>query len=190
MGLSIARAARTIALTSVVGVLCVPAVAGAALDIHHQSTSVNEASGGDGVISPGDSLQVYETLFSSEPGADPTGLTGTLSTSTPGVTVPQPAASFPTLAFAGTSTNTTPFGVQLDSGLECGQVARFSVGITADQGSASVPFARTGYVATLACGGGAVGVEQPAAPRVTRTATGGCPPRRPAQRRRGTGCAG
>src|SRR5262245_61871179 len=140
MGLSIARAARTIMLTATVGALCVPAAASAALDIHHQSTTVAEMGGGDGIISPGDSLQVSETLFSSEPGADLTGITGTLSTSSPLVTVPQPIASFPTLPFGGTSTNSAPFGVQLDSDLECGQVAKFSLAVSADQGSATVPF--------------------------------------------------
>src|SRR5689334_16550229 len=132
MGLSIARAARTIALTASVTALLLPAAAHAALDIHHQSTAVTELGGGDGIISPGDSLQVSETVFSAEPGADLTNIVGTLSTSTPGVTVPQPTASFPTLPFAGTSTNTNPFGVQLDAGLECGQVARFALGLSAD----------------------------------------------------------
>jgi subtilisin-like proprotein convertase family protein len=117
-----------------------PAAASAALDIHHDSTSVAEVGGGDGIISPGDSLAVTETVFSSEPGADLTGITGTLSTSTPLVTVPQPTASYPTLPFAGTSSNSTPFGVQLDSSLECGATAKFSLQLNAAQGSATVPF--------------------------------------------------
>src|SRR4051812_27157958 len=137
----VARAARTIALTAaVVGALTLPNAAVAALDIHHDSTAVTELGGGDGIVSPGDSLAVTETIRSSEPGADLTGITGTLSTGTPLVTVPQPTASFPTLPFSGTSANATPFGVQLDSALECGQVAKFSLALSADQGSASVPF--------------------------------------------------
>jgi subtilisin-like proprotein convertase family protein len=136
----IARAARTIAITAVAGVLVLPAAAPAALDIHHDSTSVSDLGGGDGIVSPGDSLAVTETVFSAEPGADLTGITGTLSTSTPLVTVPQPNSSYPTLSFAGTASNTTPFGVQLDSGLECGQTAKFSLALNANQGSATVPF--------------------------------------------------
>src|SRR3954452_3316095 len=136
----IARAARTIALTVVVGALSLPAGAAAALDIHHDSTAVSEVGGGDGIISPGDSLAITETVRSSEPGADLTGIAGTLTTSTPNVTVPQPSASYPSLQFSGTAANTTPFGVQLDSSLPCGQTVNLGLALSADQGSASVPF--------------------------------------------------
>src|SRR5213592_4473390 len=101
--MAIARAARTIALTVAVGALCLPAAAPAALDLHHDSTAVTEVGGGDGIVSPGDSLAVTETIRSAEPGPDLTGVSGTLTTSTPNVTVPLPTASFANLPFAGTS---------------------------------------------------------------------------------------
>src|SRR5215212_6000840 len=138
--MAIARAARTIALTAVVCALSMPAAASAALDIHHSSTAVSEVGPSDGIISPGDSLAVTETVSSSEPGADLTNIAGTLSTGSPNVTVPQPSASFPTLPFAGTSANTTPFGVQLGPSLECGQTVGLSLALSAAQGSAVVPF--------------------------------------------------
>jgi subtilisin-like proprotein convertase family protein len=136
----LARAARTILLATTVAAACAPAAASADLAIHHLSTAVSDFGGGDGIISPGDSLSVAETLTSSEPGIDITGLHGTLSTVTPGVTVPQPLSTFPTLSFGTQVSNDTPFGVQLDSSLECGQNVDLSLALAADQGSATVPF--------------------------------------------------
>src|SRR5436190_21043298 len=137
--MAIARAARTIALTAVVGALCLPAVASAALDIQHESTQVAEVGGGDGIISPNDSLSVLESVRSSESGADLTGVSGTLTTSTPNVTLGQATSAFPTLGFGQTVANTTPFGVQLGP-IECGQNANFSMAMQADRGTATVPF--------------------------------------------------
>src|SRR5689334_21918704 len=83
--------ARRILLAMLVAALVVPAGASAVpLDISHFSTAVTENGGsGDGIISPGDSLSVVETLFSSDTVGDITNLNGTLTTSTPNVTLAQ-----------------------------------------------------------------------------------------------------
>src|SRR5215212_5708083 len=139
--MAIARAARTIALTVMVCALTLPATAPAAtLDLHHESTAVGDLDGGDGIISSGDSLAVTETIRSGEPGAALTGIVGTLSTNTPNVTVPQPSAAFPTLSFADTAASLTPFGVQLDASLPCGQNVNLALAVSADQGTATIPF--------------------------------------------------
>src|SRR5213592_3512180 len=137
--MAIARAARTIALTAVVGALCLPAGASAALDIQHDSTQVNEVGGGDGIISPNDSLSVVESVRSSESGPDLTSISGALTTTTPNVTIGQATSPFPTLGFGQTAANTTPFGVQLGA-IECGQNVNLSMAMQADRGTATVPF--------------------------------------------------
>ena len=135
------RCPRNVVLAVLAALLALPAVASAApLDIHHESTSVSEVGGGDGIISPGDSLAVTETVRSSEPGGPLTGITGTLTTSSPNVTVPQPSSAFPTLDFASTAANTTPFGVQVGAAVQCGQNVDLSLGLSAAQGTATVPF--------------------------------------------------
>src|SRR4051794_19720302 len=128
------------ALLAVLGTLCVlPSAALGALDIHHDSTAVSEVGGGDGIVSPNDSLSVTETVRSSEPGNPLTGITGSIATGTPNVSITQGSSPFSDLPFASTSSNATPFGVQLGP-IECGQNVNLSVALHADQGNANVPF--------------------------------------------------
>jgi YD repeat-containing protein len=143
-----ASLARAIVLTALMALFALPGVSWAALDIHNESTAVSEFGGGDGIISPGDSLDVTETVRSSEPGDDLTGITGLVTTSTPNVTVPQGTSAFPTLGFGLTSANTTPYRVQVGGSLDCGQSVNLSLGLTADQGTAAVPFAISTGVAS------------------------------------------
>src|SRR3954468_21589011 len=139
--MAIVRAARIVALTVAVGALSLPAAAGAApLDLSHESTVVSEIGIGDGIISPGDALAVTETVHNSQPGPDLTGVNGTLATGTPNVTIPQAISPFASFGFAGSGSNSTPYHVQLGGGFECGQNVGLSLGLIADQGTATIPF--------------------------------------------------
>src|SRR3954447_8491417 len=139
--MAIVRAARMIALTVMVGALSLPAVAAAVpLDLSHESTAVSEIGTSDGIISPGDSLAVTETVHNSQPGPDLTGVNGLLATGTPNVTIPQATSPFASFGFAGSGSNSTPYHVQLGGGFECGQNVGLSLGLTADQGTATIPF--------------------------------------------------
>src|SRR3954463_297638 len=139
--MAIVRAARMIALTVMVGALSLPAVAAAVpLDLSHESTAVSEIGTSDGIISPGDSLAVTETVHNSQPGPDLSGVSGTLSTGTPNVTIPQATSPFASFGFADSGSNSTPYHVQLGGGFECGQNVGLSLGLTADQGTATIPF--------------------------------------------------
>jgi hypothetical protein len=92
---------RSVLLATVVALCALPAAAAPArvLDVHHDSTTVSEPGGGDGIISPGDSLSVTESVFSSDTAGDITNINGALTTATANVTIPQPASAFPTLSF-------------------------------------------------------------------------------------------
>src|SRR3712207_258768 len=107
------RGAATRARRAAVAALCllalVPASASAAILVSHSSVTASETAGnGDGLISPGDTFSLDETIRSDEPGTI-TGVNGRLDTTTPGVTVSTNTSSYPSLAFGQTGTNATPF---------------------------------------------------------------------------------
>lgn len=98
-----------------------------------------------------------------------TAVSGLLSTSTPGVSIANPAASFPNLAAGASGTNPTPFGVTVGPGLACGTRADFTLNLSFAGGAAggspaSLPFSvriganpqivfATGNAGTIGTGG-------------------------------------
>jgi hypothetical protein len=74
-----------------------------------------------------------------------TGVAGTLSTSTPGVSIANSSVSFPNLAVGASGTNATPVGITAGSGLACGTRADFTLNLSYAGGAAggspvSIPF--------------------------------------------------
>ncbi|HEY6119857.1 MAG TPA: carboxypeptidase regulatory-like domain-containing protein, partial [Pyrinomonadaceae bacterium] len=64
----------------------------------------------------------------SNPGCGPlTGVSATLSSSTPGVTVTQPNSGYPNIAVNGSGTNITPFQVNMSTALACGTPINFTL---------------------------------------------------------------
>jgi YD repeat-containing protein len=132
---------RRLALAATVALLVLPAAALAGpIDVNHESTAVTEIGGGDGIINPGDAIAVTETLRDSEPTVPLTGVNGTLTATTPNLTVTQPTSAYPDFAFGDTAANTSPFNAQIDAAVQCGQNLGFSLALSADQGSATIPF--------------------------------------------------
>src|SRR5918911_4554384 len=113
------RHARAV-LLAVLAVLALSAGAPAAraITIDHDSTTATEI-GGDGVIGPGDTFSLSETIHSSDPGGL-TGVSGTLTSTTPGVTIGQGTSAYPDLAFGVPTANSTPFQATLPANAECG----------------------------------------------------------------------
>jgi len=71
-----------------------------------------------------------------------TGVTATLTTSTPGVTVNQPKATYGTIARDGSKASTAPFSVSTSSadGFRCGVPIDFTLSIASDQGGSTTSF--------------------------------------------------
>ena len=69
-----------------------------------------------------------------------TGVSATLTTSTPGVTVTQGASAYPDIAAGASAANTTPFRVSLADSLPCGATLDFSLNVTSSAGTVSLPF--------------------------------------------------
>src|SRR3954447_22130109 len=100
--------------------LAVPvAVRAAPLGLQQQQTVVADLDG-NGIFAPGDTLTLSETLLSGAP-QTLQNLRGTLSTSTPGVSLPVGVSDFPDVAPGATTTNSPLFRIGLPLGFECGR---------------------------------------------------------------------
>ncbi len=101
-----------------------PTAAGAFLAA--ASAAIDDAAGnGDGLASPGETLDITVTLANGGD-ADATGVTAVLLAHG-GADVEQPDASFADIAAGGTAAAATPFTVTLASALEDGQRLRFTL---------------------------------------------------------------
>ncbi|HEX4805465.1 MAG TPA: M36 family metallopeptidase [Conexibacter sp.] len=93
---------------------------------------------GDGVAEPGEVLRLGIAL--DNPGLN--GLTnvhGTLSSSTPGVSVVVPDAGYGSIASGAEASNATPFALTLASSVACGSHVPLTLHVTSDQGALDVP---------------------------------------------------
>jgi uncharacterized repeat protein (TIGR01451 family) len=69
-----------------------------------------------------------------------TNVSATLSTSTSGLTIPTNSANYPDVNTGESKNNLTPFVVQTPIGMECGIELAFTLNVTTDQGTISIPF--------------------------------------------------
>lgn len=123
--LRIGRLAVAIAL---VAGMAVPAGASAASSLAHSSVQAT-GPGGRPLIKQGDQITVYETLTNSGSTAA-TNLTGTLSTTTTGVTVTSGTSRYPDIAAGTTGRNLQAFTAQLDPNVPCGRLISFNLALS------------------------------------------------------------
>ena len=69
-----------------------------------------------------------------------TNVSAVLSTSTPGVTIAQPASPYPNTPENGTSINIVPFSVSTSPGFACGTTINFTLAVTFTGGTSAIPF--------------------------------------------------
>ena len=87
-------------------------------------------SDADAVIEPGEGATLNVQLRNTGSGAA-TGVTGKLTTTTPGVTITTDTSAYPNLAAAsGTGVNSTPFAFKVASTVRCGQLLSFTLTVT------------------------------------------------------------
>jgi subtilisin-like proprotein convertase family protein len=125
---------------ALLAVLAMAPSASAEPAIEGQGATVSETSGnGNGVTEPGESFALTEPLGSAEFDTL-TGVSGTLTTSSPGVALTQATSAYPNFDFGSVADNLTPFAGTLADSAECGARLSFSLGVTTDQGTVDVPF--------------------------------------------------
>jgi subtilisin-like proprotein convertase family protein len=114
----------------------------AAVNIEHSSTTATETAGnGDGLIGPGDTFSLLESVHNFTTDVPTvTGITGSLTTTTSGLTLGQSSSAYPNLAFDATAANSNPFSVTIPDTADCGINLDFNLHLNTDQGSTDVPF--------------------------------------------------
>ncbi|HXE44274.1 MAG TPA: M36 family metallopeptidase [Conexibacter sp.] len=109
--------------------------------VERAGTTLDDAAplgDGDGVAEPGEVLRLAIAL--ENPGIN--GLTnvhGTLSSSTPGVSVVVPDADYGVLAADTGAANATPFAIAIASSVACGSQVPLTLHVTSDHGALDVP---------------------------------------------------
>jgi hypothetical protein len=103
------------------------------------SFSIDDSSGdGDSIPDPGESV-VLALNLSNSGWLTATGVSATLATPTPGITVTTSSATFPDIAAGGVQQSDPPhFSVSIAGDVLCGTIAQFLVSVACDQGNASV----------------------------------------------------
>ncbi len=123
------------------------------------NSAVEAAGDGDGVIEPGETVRISETARNT--GTErATGITGALSTATPGAAVTQAQSGYPDADPGATASNGTPFELALSPSVDCTKPVALSLALSSAQGSEPV-----GFDVAVACSG------QPPAPTATPAPT-------------------
>jgi len=93
--------------------------------------------GGDGVIHRDDCVNLNVELKNNGC-ANATGISATLTTSTPAVTVIQGSSNYPDMPIDATGTNLTPFQIQTAANFACGTEIEFDLNLTFPNGSKTI----------------------------------------------------
>jgi hypothetical protein len=104
--------------------------------------------GGDGVIHRFDCVNLNVELKNNGC-ANATGVSATLTTTTPGVTVRQGSSNYPDMPIDATGTNSTPFQIQTAANFACGTEIEFDLNLTFPNGSKTI------HITVPTCTGGA-----------------------------------
>ncbi|MEA2468378.1 MAG: hypothetical protein QOJ57_2504, partial [Thermoleophilaceae bacterium] len=109
--------------------------------IVHSATGAVDASpggDGDGVVEPGESIDLTETVRNAG-GAAATGVSGTLASNTAGLSISDASSAYPNIGAGGTGTNSNPFGASVGSAIGCGAPLSMTVTVNTAQGRYRVP---------------------------------------------------
>ena len=114
------------------------------------NVAINDATSGNGngVINSNECVNLNVSLKNNGC-ANATGISATLTTSTPGVTVTQGSSNYPNMPIDAIGTNSTPFQIQTSNSFACGTEIEFDLTLTFPNGSTTVP------VIVQTCTGGA-----------------------------------
>jgi hypothetical protein len=111
---------------------------------------------GNGLINPND-CSLLTLLVQNIGQGTVTATNATLSTSTPGVTISQPASTYPAIGSGAVVTNATPFQITTSPAFVCGTPVVVSLALTTTGGSSTVDFVLpSGNVYTIAQTSGSI----------------------------------
>jgi len=104
-----------------------------------QSKTTDDSLGNNnGAVDPGESISMNITLVNNG-GVAATGITGSLSTSTSGVSVTQANSAYPDIGVSGTGINNTAYQFSVSGSVACGTVIDFSLTVTTNEKNFFLP---------------------------------------------------
>jgi subtilisin-like proprotein convertase family protein len=109
------------------------ALTGLPILVHEETTVLDD----DGTIRPGESFGLEEVIRNTGV-ATATGVTGTLSSQTPGLTVTQPTSDYPDVAPGATATNVTTYQLDVADTVPCGTQLELQLALTSAQGNFTI----------------------------------------------------
>jgi hypothetical protein len=118
------------------------------VDLAYDSSTTEDVcpgtgSGGDGILDPGEDI-ILQVALANRGSRPATGVTATLTTSTPGVTVTRGDAAFPDAAGGSTVTSDPPhFSFHIDEAVPCGTVIELGLTIRSNAGTFPQPLTET-----------------------------------------------
>lgn len=93
------------------------------------------AGGGNGIVDAGEDIVLPVTVRNNG-GVTLTGLTGTIATNAPGVTITRSMATYPSLTSNSTAPSQAPhFAFTVDSSVSCGTLIPFTIALSSNQGT-------------------------------------------------------
>jgi subtilisin-like proprotein convertase family protein len=111
------------------------ALVGVPILVFNSSAVDDSGAGGNnnGVIDVNECCNINLSIANTGAGAA-TGVSATITTSTPGVTILQGSSAYPNIPPGGNATNTTPFRIQTAPSFLAGTRINISIAVTTDQG--------------------------------------------------------
>lgn len=100
-------------------------------------SDANGNGNNNGILEPGET-SIEFTIPVTNIAQDATGVVGTLTSLTPGVTVLQPTASYPNISASATQSNTTPYMVAIDPAFTCAGSFSLALAIDSNEGGNSI----------------------------------------------------
>ena len=109
-------------------------------NLQENSITIDDSTSGNGngVINSNECVNL-DIALKNNGCANATGISATLTTNTPGVTVTQGSSNYPDMPIDVVGTNTTPFQVQTSADFACGTEIEFALNLTFPNGSKTVP---------------------------------------------------
>lgn len=106
-----------------------------------KQTIDDSAGNGNGVVESGESGIQLNVTIRNDGNANATGVSGLLTSSTPGIRIVQNRSAYPDLVQdGGKGTNTTPFRFDVNAGVPCNSTINFTLVMSTTQGSYPVAF--------------------------------------------------
>jgi len=109
-------------------------------NLQENGVTIDDSAGNDNGVINSNECANLNVVLKNNGCANATGVSATLTTTTPGVTVTQDSSHYPNMVIDATGTNSTPFQIQTSNSFACGTEIDFDLNLTFPNGSKIVSF--------------------------------------------------